>query len=151
MLPDSVAPMGPLHSAPNENPKNHVDRAKMKPQVLKLDVSGIPESWISLEDAAHLLASAGVAWTLGEPFAFLRGGVARSTGLQSTLVVHPIVASGGRSKAAALAQALRLGKPNAKLFRRDRMTCACCGDVHREASLTREHIIPISRVAQTAG
>lgn len=117
----------------------------MRPQVLKLDVSGIPEGWITLEDAAHLYASDGVSWTIGDPCAVMRGGFARLTGLQSTLSVHPIVASNGRSNSAALAQPPKLGRTNAKLFRRDRYTCAYCGVRFRDSELTREHITPTSR------
>ena len=44
-------------------------------EVLQLDVSGRPQSWLSAKEAAVLYASDGVAWTLGDAFYVLRGGV----------------------------------------------------------------------------
>ena len=35
-------------------------------EVLQLDMSGRPQSWISAKEAAVIYASDGVAWTLGE-------------------------------------------------------------------------------------
>ena len=35
-------------------------------EVLQLDISGRPQSWISAKEAAVLYASDGVAWTLGD-------------------------------------------------------------------------------------
>lgn len=58
--------------------------------VLQLDVSGRPQAWLSAKEAAVLYASNGVAWTLGDPFIVLRGGVQRRTGLQSRLELHPM-------------------------------------------------------------
>ena len=51
-------------------------------EVLQLDVSGRPQAWISAKEAAILYASDGVAWTLGDAFYVLRGGMQRRTGLQ---------------------------------------------------------------------
>ena len=63
--------------------------------VLQLDVSGRPQAWITPREAAVLYASDGVAWTLGDAFHVLRGGIQRSTGLQSRIEVHPIIAVRG--------------------------------------------------------
>jgi hypothetical protein len=52
--------------------------------VLQLDVSGRPQAWISPREAAVLYASDGVAWTLGDAFQVLRGGIQRSTGVTAT-------------------------------------------------------------------
>ena len=46
--------------------------------VLQLDVSGRPQAWVSAKEAAILYASDAVAWTLGDPFYVLRGGILRS-------------------------------------------------------------------------
>ncbi|MDP3086270.1 MAG: HNH endonuclease [Rubrivivax sp.] len=111
--------------------------------VLQLDVSGRPQAWISPREAAILYASDGVAWTLGDAFHVLRGGIQRSTGLQSRIDVHPIVAVRGvvPSRAWRLTPALS----NPKLFNRDRQVCAYCGGHFHVDDLTREHIIPVSR------
>ena len=71
--------------------------------VLQLDVSGRPQAWLSAKDAAVLYANDSVAWTLGDPFLVLRGGIQRRTGLQSRLELHPIVAVHGSDALGLLA------------------------------------------------
>ncbi len=112
-------------------------------EVLQLDVSGRPQSWISARDAAVIYASDGVAWTLGDAFAVLRGGTQRRTGLQSRIEVHPIIAVRGAVPSRAWRQTPALSNP--KLFARDRHVCAYCGRPHHADDLTREHIVPTSR------
>jgi hypothetical protein len=111
--------------------------------VLQLDVSGRPQAWISVREAAVMVACDAIAWTLGEPCAVLRGGVQRSTGRQSRIEVPPIIAARGNipSRAWRLEPALT----NHKLFARDRYLCAYCGVHLPEDELTREHIQPTSR------
>ena len=111
--------------------------------VLQLDVSGRPQAWITPREAAVLYASDAIAWTLGDAFQVLRGGWQRSTGRQSRIELHPIVAVRGAipSRAWRVAPALA----NAKLFVRDRHLCAYCGHRFHFELLTREHIHPVSR------
>lgn len=111
--------------------------------VLQLDVSGRPQAWISPKEAAVLYASDGIAWTLGDAFHVLRGGIQRTTGRQSRIEVHPIVAVRGAvpSRAWRVEPALT----NPKLFARDRHICAYCGGRFHFDELTREHIRPVSR------
>ena len=90
-----------------------------------------------------LYASDGVAWTLGDAFYVLRGGVQRRTGLQSRIEVHPIIAVRGAIPSRAWRQSPALSNP--KLFVRDRHVCAYCGGHFHADDLTREHIIPTSR------
>jgi hypothetical protein len=111
--------------------------------VLQLDVSGRPQAWISAREAAVLYASDGVAWTLGRAFQVLRGGIQRTTGLQSRIEVHPIIAVRGTIPSRAWRQQPALS--NAKLFVRDRHLCAYCGGRFTFDQLTREHIVPTSR------
>ena len=111
--------------------------------VLQLDVSGRPQAWLSVKDAAVLYANDGVAWTLGEPFVVLRGGIQRGTGLQSRLALHPIVAARGAMPTRAWRSEPSLSNP--KLFARDRQLCAYCGQRFHLDDLTREHIVPTSR------
>ena len=115
-------------------------------EVLQLDVSGRPQAWISAKEAAVIYASDGVAWTLGDTFKVLRGGLQRCTGLQSRIELQPIIAVRGCVPSRAWRQAPALSNP--KLFARDRMVCAYCGHHFAEAHLTREHIIPSSRGGQ---
>ena len=111
--------------------------------VLQLDVSGRPQAWISAREAAVIYASDGVAWTLGDAFQVLRGGIQRTTGRQSRIEVHPIIAVRGAIPSRAWKQTPSLSNP--KLFARDRHLCAYCGGVFRFDELTREHIVPTSR------
>jgi 5-methylcytosine-specific restriction endonuclease McrA len=111
--------------------------------VLQLDVSGRPQAWLSARDAAVLYANDGVAWTLGDPFLVMRGGVQRRTGLPSRLELHPIVAVRGAVPSRAWRQEPAMSNP--KLFARDRQLCAYCGRHFHLDDLTREHIVPTSR------
>jgi len=111
--------------------------------VLQLDISGRPQAWISSREAAVLYASDAVAWTLGDAFHIMRGGMQRSTGLQSRIELHPIVAVRGAIPSRAWRQQPALS--NGKLFARDRGCCAYCGGRFHFDELTREHIVPVSR------
>jgi hypothetical protein len=114
-------------------------------RVLKLDISGVPESWISLEYAVGYYATGAIAYTLGESMTALRGGH-NHNGVRSRVDVHPIIAVNGASAAERLLRATpRLTRFNHKLFKRDRYTCAYCGGLFREDALEREHIVPTSR------
>jgi 5-methylcytosine-specific restriction endonuclease McrA len=111
--------------------------------VLQLDVSGRPQAWISTQEAATLYASHAVAWTLGEPWKVLRGGLQRATGQMSRIEVHPIVAVRGAIPSRAWRSDPMLSNP--KLFARDRHVCAYCARLFSADELTREHIVPVSR------
>jgi len=111
--------------------------------VLQLDISGRPQAWISTKEAAVIYACDGVAWTLGEPFHVLRGGLQRRTGMQSRIELHPIIAVRGSIPSRAWRQLPAMSNP--KLFVRDRHVCAYCGHCFHPDNLTREHIIPSSR------
>ena len=114
--------------------------------VLQLDVSGRPQAWMTVKEAAILYACDAVAWTLGDACHVMRGGMQRATGLQSRIDVHPIIAVRGTVPSRAWRQAPAL--TNGKLFARDRQVCAYCGGCFVGDELTREHIIPVSRHGQ---
>ena len=112
--------------------------------VLQLDIQGTPQAWISLEQAATLLATDSVAWVDGAgPLATLRGGFNAARGCQSRIEVHPIIALRGASRVNLHDTAPAFSK--AKLLRRDRLTCAYCGQRFAERDLSCEHIVPQSR------
>lgn len=112
--------------------------------VLQLDIQGTPQAWITLEQAALHVATASVAWVDGDgPLATLRGGTNVASGQQSLIELHPIMALTGASSVNLFNVAPAFSK--AKLFRRDRMTCAYCGQHFHERDLTCEHIVPQAR------
>lgn len=112
--------------------------------VLQLDITGQPQAWISIEQAAGHVATRSVAWSIGDtPLAVLRGGTNVRTGRQSTLEVPAILALRGNSRLNLFDVVPGFSKP--KVLRRDRLTCAYCGDTHELRSLTVDHILPASR------
>ena len=123
-----------------EHPVMHYARSTM--EVLQLDISGRPQAWISAREAAVIYATDGVAWTLGDTFYVLRGGM-QKTGLQSRIELQPIIAVKGSVPSRAWRQTPALSNP--KLFARDRGVCAYCGGHFHVDDLTREHIVPTSR------
>lgn len=109
-------------------------------KVLKLSAKGLPESWISLEQAVTCYAADAVRWEAGAQIAVFRGGHNAVTGVQSVIAVNSIIGTKG-------APAINLfdinpSLTNVKLFARDRSLCAYCGRVLPDAELTREHIVP---------
>jgi hypothetical protein len=116
---------------------------QMQQHVLKLDIAGIPERWITTETAACHYASGEVVWTLGDEIAVLRGGISRATGRRSVLTVHAIVAVRGAAKVNLLEVVPTLA--NRKLWVRDNYTCAFCGGRFAASGLTRDHVLPKSR------
>jgi 5-methylcytosine-specific restriction endonuclease McrA len=109
-------------------------------QVLQLDLTGQPQDFITVRDAALAYANGSVCWTVGEPLCVLRGGVNVKSGMPSRMEIHPIIAM--RSASRVNLHDHTPGLTNRKLFRRDRMTCCWCGRVFAETDLTREHIFP---------
>lgn len=111
-------------------------------QILQLDIQGMPQAWLSPQEAAVHYATDSVSWTVGEVATTLRGGYNARLGRQSVLDIHPIIALSGASAVNLFDVVPSL--TNAKLFRRDRMTCAYCGQMFGPQDLTREHIVPVS-------
>ena len=115
-------------------------------KVLKLSAQGLPQSWISLEEAVLHYASEDVRWELGEEVAVFHGGHNAITGLQSRIAVNSIIGTAGVPRINPFA--LRSGLTNTKLFARDRCVCAYCGGHYTEHDLTREHIRPLAQQGQ---
>ena len=108
--------------------------------ILKLDVSGQPRGWLTLNEAITAYARGGVLYGIGESLAPVFGGIQRLTGIRSEIVLQPIIALEGR--------VLNHVTPplcNRTLFRRDDHRCLYCGSQFRRSELTRDHVIPISR------
>ena len=112
--------------------------------VLQLDITGLPQAWITVEQAATLVATDAIVWSAGErPLTVLRGGFNAATGRQSMLEVPPIVALRGSSKLNLFDVTPVYGK--VKVIKRDRGTCAYCGLVFDARVLTIDHIVPACR------
>jgi hypothetical protein len=112
-------------------------------KVLKLSAQGLPQSWISLEQAVIHYAAEEVRWEMGHEVAVFRGGHNAITGKQSIITVSSIIGTKGVPNINPFE--LRPGLTNGKLFARDRNICAYCGDLFEEPDLTREHIIPFAQ------
>jgi len=112
-------------------------------KVLKLSAQGLPQSWISLEQAVIHYAAGEVRWESGGEVAIFRGGHNAVTGQQSIIRVNSIIGTRGVPNINPFN--LRPGLTNAKLFIRDRNVCAYCGGHFHETDLTREHIIPFAQ------
>ncbi len=114
------------------------------PLILTLDNHGVPNRWITWQQACFYYARNLVAWTLGERAFTFYGGLSRATGERSSITAHSIIAIKGRAMAG---RAFNHIPPlsNRELFRRDRQMCAYCGDSFHFLRLTRDHIKPVSR------
>ncbi len=112
-------------------------------KVLKLSAQGLPQSWISLEQAVIHYACDDVRWEAGEQVAVFRGGHNALTGIQSEITVNSIIGTRGVPNINPFE--LKPGLTNSKLFARDRNVCAYCGGLFREIDLTREHIVPFAQ------
>ncbi len=112
-------------------------------KVLKLSAQGLPQSWISLEQAVLHYAADEVRWEVGAQVAVFRGGHNAMTGEQSMIAVSSIIGTKGVPNINPFD--LRPGLTNSKLFARDRNVCAYCGEEFEEGLLTREHIIPFAQ------
>ena len=112
-------------------------------KVLKLSAQGLPQSWISLEQAVIHYAAEEVRWESGGEVAVFHGGHNAMTGRQSIIAVNSII--GTKGVPAINPFNLRPGLTNSKLFVRDRNVCAYCGNHFVEEDLTREHIIPFAQ------
>ena len=108
--------------------------------ILKLDVSGQPRGWLTLNEAITAYARGGVLYGIGESLAPVFCGIQRLTGIRSEIVLQPIIALEGRVLNHFTPQLC-----NRTLFRRDDHRCLYCGSQFRRSELTRDHVIPISR------
>ncbi|CAN5283662.1 hypothetical protein BH11PSE11_BH11PSE11_07680 [soil metagenome] len=110
-------------------------------QILALDIAGNPFDWICPQDAVHYYATNKVAWELGDREFVFRGGHSKAGG-QSIIKVKAIIAiAGSEIMARKLRVQLPLGDQNDLLFRRDRYTCAYCGERFAHQKLSRDHIL----------
>lgn len=108
--------------------------------VLALDISGIPRTWVSHDEAIAYHAKDLVAWTLGDVVARYRGGFKRN-GEQSYIETPSIIAIKGHGFDFKKHNKVIL--TNETLFARDRHICGYCGNHFvSKRDLSRDHIVP---------
>lgn len=90
-------------------------------KVLKLSAQGLPQSWISLEEAVLHYAADEVRWEMGAEVAVFHGGHNAITGRQSIITVNSIIGTEGVPRINPFE--LRPTLTNQKLFARDRIIC----------------------------
>lgn len=113
----------------------------MQPLVLTVDMAGLPQAWVELEDAVTYHAKMLVAWSVGSELKEFRGGWRRD-GTRSRITTKAIIAI----KGTGAGQHLHVpGLTNAMLFMRDRQVCAYCGGRFMLRDLSRDHVNPVSR------
>ncbi|HET7776888.1 MAG TPA: HNH endonuclease [Azospira sp.] len=119
------------------------------PLILALDQNGVPQRWISWQEACFYYAREMVAWDAGENAFTLRGGISRLTGQRSAITTNSIIALRGHSHGHAFNRHVP-PLSNRELFHRDRHLCAYCGREFPGPRLTRDHVVPISRGGRDA-
>ena len=108
--------------------------------VLRLNKSGMPQAWITPEDAAKYYAQDRVLFELGEIKKVMHGGW-NNRGKQSVLHLSSIIACDGK----VINVDGKVSLCNRYLFRRDNCLCLYCGQQFSPSQLTRDHIVPRSR------
>ena len=73
----------------------------MEPYILTIDMSGLPQAWVELQEAITYHAKGMVAWSLGEQVCSFRGGWRRD-GTRSQIDTKSIIAIRGSSNGARL-------------------------------------------------
>ena len=113
----------------------------MEPLVLTVDMAGLPQAWVPLEDAITYHAKHLVAWSIGDIVREFRGGWQRN-GVRSRIATKSILAIKGTVPGEHFHTP---GLTNALLFARDRQLCAYCGQRFMLRDLSRDHVVPVSR------
>jgi len=113
------------------------------PVILKLDVRGFPQSWISWQEAICFYVRDRVAWEIGSQNFLFHGGYSRINLRFSEVEINSIIAVKGKCTTHTRYDVIpKLS--NSELFRRDRHMCLYCGQVQRDKLLTRDHVVPRS-------
>ena len=111
--------------------------------ILKLDVSGLPISFVTWEAAAHLMANSKVVWSMGDTAMILRGGINRD-GIQSILELPPIISVKDKSQSWAPRNSENQACRKV-IYARDEGICMYCGEFVTHRNATLDHIYPKSR------
>jgi len=112
-------------------------------QILRLNYAGLPIGWVSYQTAVRLYCNNQVTYECGNSSLLIRGGANKISGNQSTIVINSIVATKNYNKISYRDYTPPL--TNTTLFKRDASTCLYCGESFSLKSLSRDHIIPLSK------
>ena len=112
----------------------------MEPLVLTVDLAGLPQAWVALEEAITYHAKQLVAWSIGDMLREFRGGYQKN-GERSRIATKSILAIKGSG---AGRYSHSPGLTNPLLFARDRQLCAYCGKRFLLRDLSRDHVLPVS-------
>lgn len=115
----------------------------MADRVLRLNVAGQPQQWISWQQAACLYARELVCWDLGGCVRRVYGGRSPFTGRRSRIDLPAIIACSGK-----IVPQYGTALTNSALFARDNHQCLYCGQHFSHANLSRDHVHPVSRGGQ---
>src|SRR5258705_12447887 len=107
----------------------------MEPLVLTVDMAGLPQAWVALEEAITYHAKQLVAWSLGHEVREFRGGYQKN-GERSRIATKSILAIKG---VVTGRHAHAPGLTNALLFARGRHLCGYCGNQFSRRELSRDH------------
>ena len=108
--------------------------------ILKLDVTGQPRGWLTINEAVLAYSRSVVLYGIGHSLPPVFGGIQRISGIRSRVDLQPIIALEGRVFGEFIP-----GMCNKTLFRRDDHRCIYCGGKFTKSDLTRDHVLPISR------
>ena len=114
--------------------------------ILALNSGGQPHNWITWQDAVTLKCKGLISWEFGDEDFMFHGGVSRITGERSQIEVTSIIALKTKFHFKNTTPTMS----NRNLFRRDLHICAYCGKTFKEASLTKDHIHPVSKGGPTS-
>lgn len=114
----------------------------MNVRILRINSAGAPVEWLSWQQAVCLHARELVTWTYGEEVLNVHGGYSRLTGEQTVVTLNSIMACRGKVYGKQ-----RRDPPltNHALFRRDQNICLYCGNRFLDSSMSRDHVVPLSR------
>ena len=117
--------------------------------ILRLDVTGQPLRWIPWQQAVVLQAKEMIAWYTGENVFTFRGGFNRERQCRSQVTVNSIIAVRGVLRHTSTENQVP-PLSNRELFLRDENLCLYCGKQFPDQTLTRDHLLPLSRGGRDA-
>lgn len=118
-----------------------VGECNLEPLVLTLDMGGLPQAWVTIEESITYHAKQLVAWALGHELREYRGGY-QNNGQRSRIATKSIIAIKGSMAGSRIHVP---GLTNPLLFARDRQVCAYCGRRFSFRELSRDHVVPVSK------